>query len=237
MQLPELHRGTLLRRYKRFLADVELPDGQVVTAHCGNPGRMTSCAEPGWTVWLSHHDNPKRKLKWSWELSQTPEGTRVLVNTSRPNHVVHEALQAGLVPELAGYQELRTEVRYGAERSRIDLLLQDPDRPDCYVEVKSVTLRVGPELGAFPDAVSARGTKHLRELSAMVAQGHRAVLFFLVGRADVSAVRAAHEIDPVYAAALADAMSSGVEVIAYQLAFQEQGLNLGPRCQVVDAND
>ncbi|MED5371792.1 MAG: DNA/RNA nuclease SfsA [Myxococcota bacterium] len=217
--LPELHRGTLIRRYKRFLADVRLDDGREVTAHCPNPGRMTSCQEPGWEVWLSHHPDPKRKLKWSWELSRDPAGTLILVNTQRPNAVLAQALRAGQVPKLAHYQQLQTEVRYGQERSRIDVLLSEPGL--CYVELKSVTLLTEPGQAAFPDAVSARGAKHLRELSQMVAEGHRALLFFLVSRGDAQRVRPAREIDPKYGQALDEALSSGVEILAHRLQISD----------------
>lgn len=230
MDLPPLHSGVLLRRYKRFLADVRLDGGAEVVAHCPNPGRMTSCAAPGCRVWLSHHDNPKRKLKWTWELSEM-DGTTVLVNTARPNAVVEEALRAGQVPGLAGYASLRREVRYG-ERSRIDLLLEDPERGRCFVEVKSVTLRVGEGEGAFPDAVSARGARHAAELAAQVAAGDRAVLFFLVSRGDVQHIRPADEIDPAYGVALRAAVDAGVEVMAHRAEVGVGGVHLGPALPV-----
>ena len=228
MKLPPLHGGVLLRRYKRFLADVRLDDGREVTAHCPNPGAMSSCAAPGWRVALSHHPDPKRKLKWSWELSYNEDGVPILVNTARPNQVVGEALAAGQLPELAGYASLRPEVRYG-EGSRVDFLLSDPARPDCYVEVKSVTLKLAPGLAAFPDAVTTRGEKHLRELMKVVAEGQRGVLLFLVGRGDVTRVRAAEEIDPRYAATLLEAQAAGVEVLAYRAAISEDSLGVSER--------
>jgi sugar fermentation stimulation protein A len=212
MTLPPLHRGVLLRRYKRFLADVRLDDGREVTAHCANPGRMTSCMAPGWTVWLSHHDNPKRKLKWSWELSITPDGAPILVNTARPNAVVKEAVHAGHVAALRGYERVRTEVRYGTERSRIDLLLEEPGQ--AWVEVKSVSLLTGPGRAAFPDAVSARGARHLRELSRLAEQGDRAVLLFQLSRPDAQSVSPARDVDPAYGRALDQAVAAGVEVLA-----------------------
>jgi sugar fermentation stimulation protein A len=224
MLLPPLHTGVLLRRYKRFLADVRLDSGEEVVAHCPNPGRMTSCAAPGCRVWLSHHASPRRKLKWTWELSEL-DGTTVLVNTARPNAVVEEAVRAGAVPALQGYASLRREVRYG-ERSRVDLLLEDPGR--CYVEVKSVTLRVGPGEGAFPDAVTARGARHAAELAAQVAEGHRAVLFFLVSRGDVDVIRPADEIDPAYGVALRAAVDAGVELLAHRAEVGPGGISVGP---------
>lgn len=230
MRLPPLHRGKLLRRYKRFLADVRLEDGREVTAHCPNPGRMTSCMEPGCTVWLSHHDDPRRKLAWSWEISQM-DGARVLVNTARPNRIVEEAVVAGQVPGLRGYAELRREVRYG-ERSRVDLLLEDPSRGRCWVEVKSVSLRVGPGEGAFPDAVTTRGARHAADLAAQVAAGDRAVLFFLVSRGDIDTVRPADEIDPAYGVALRAAVASGVELLAHRANVDLGGVTVGPALPV-----
>jgi sugar fermentation stimulation protein A len=233
MELPKpLHTATLLRRYKRFLSDMQLPDGTEVQAHCPNPGSMKTCAAPGWRVLLSHSTNPKRKLKWTWELAFDEQDHPILVNTSRPNAVVREAVERGVIPELSGYAELRAEVRYGAERSRIDLLLTDPGRPDAYVEIKSVTMRAG-SLGAFPDSVTTRGQRHLRELMAMAAAGHRAVLFFLLSRGGLEGVRPADEIDPVYGRLLREAVDSGVEVLAYQARFHADGVDVGRRVPVI----
>lgn len=231
MRLPPLHPGVLVRRYKRFLADVLLDDGREVTAHCPNPGRMTSCMAPGCRVWLSHHDDPRRKLAWSWEISEM-NGAQVLVNTARPNAIVEEAVRAGHVPALRGYAGLRREVRYG-ERSRVDLLLEDPDRGRCWVEVKSVTLRVGPGEGAFPDAVSTRGARHAAELAAQVAAGDRAVLLFLVSRGDIDTVRAADEIDPAYGVALRAAVTAGVELLAHRALVDLAGVRVGPELPVL----
>lgn len=213
MQLPSpLIRGSLIRRYKRFLADVILEGGEEVTAHVANSGSMMGLNEPGMEVWLSRSDDPKRKLKFSWELVRDGAGL-VGINTMHPNKLVAEAIEAGTIGELAGYDGLRREVRYG-KNSRIDLLLTDEARPDCYVEVKNVTLRRG-ETAEFPDAVTARGTKHLGELSAMVAGGSRAVMVYLVQREDCSRFAVAADIDPAYAAALENACRDGVEVLCY----------------------
>jgi len=227
MNLPtDLHEATLLRRYKRFLSDMRLPDGREVIAHCPNPGSMKTCAEPGWRAILSHTTNPRRKLKWTWELAYDGDGHPILINTGRPNAVVAEAVAAGQVPELAGYGSLKREVRYGAERSRIDLLLSEEGRPDCYVEIKSVTMRSG-DVGAFPDSVTKRGQRHLRELMGMVAEGKRAVMFFLLSRGGLRAVRPADEIDAEYGRLLREAAAAGVELVAYRAAFAPGTVTLG----------
>ena len=207
-----LARGRLIRRYKRFLADIELNDGHVVVAHCPNPGAMLGLDEPHSEVWLSPAANPDRKLRYSWELIRVGEHL-VGVNTSRPNGIVEEAVRARRVPELAGYTSIRREVSYG-KSSRIDLLLERDNHSICYVEVKNVHLkRSGP--AEFPDAVTARGRKHLGELGDMVEAGHRAVMFYLVQREDCERFRIAEDIDPAYAEALKTALSRGVEAICY----------------------
>ena len=219
-----LKQARLLRRYKRFLADVEFSDGTMVTAHCPNPGSMLSLIDgtPGQTVWLSHSDDPKRKLAWSLELLEIG-GATVCVNTQRPNRAVEEAVRQDRIAELAGYEELRREVRYG-EGSRIDLLLSASDRPDCYVEIKSVTMSRSPGLIEFPDSVTKRGARHLDELSAMAAQGHRAVLFLLSPRPDGKRFVPASDIDPAWAASLKRAVAAGVETICYTCAVSPTGL-------------
>jgi len=225
-----LLEGRLLRRYQRFLADVDTAAG-ILTAHCPNTGSMQGCAEPGMRVWLSPATNPARKLAWTWELVEALPGVVVGMHTGRSNALVREAIEAGRVPELAGYTAIRPEVKYGAG-SRIDLLLAAPGRPDCYVEVKNVTAAVAGRVGYFPDAVTTRGTKHLREMSAMVASGQRAVLVFCVQRGDVDCVRPADHIDPVYGRTLREALAAGVEVIALGATVTPEGIELERRLAV-----
>ena len=224
--------GRLLRRYKRFLSDIELEDGSQVTAHCANPGSMMGLAEPGLAVWLSPSRNPKRKLAYTWELVD-PGTSLVGINTGWANAVVAEAWHEGRIPELADYAELRREVRYG-KNSRIDLLLEGPERPPCYVEIKCVTLRRdGPNAasprGEFPDAVTARGAKHLGELAQVAEDGGRAVMFYLVQRGDCARVTIASDIDPGYARAFEDARTRGVEVFCYDCSVGPEAIVLrGP---------
>ncbi|WP_422376797.1 DNA/RNA nuclease SfsA [Roseibium sp.] len=204
--------GRLEKRYKRFLADVVLEDGSAVTAHCANPGSMLGLKEPGSRVWLSLSDNPKRKLKYSWEVIEA-DGALVGINTAHPNKLVEEALEAGRIDGLSGYASLRREVKYG-KNSRIDILLESDTGAKTYVEVKNVHLMRRPGLAEFPDSVTARGAKHLGELADMVAEGHRAAMVFLVQRPDCDRLSLASDIDPTYAAAFAAARAAGVEVYA-----------------------
>ncbi len=207
----------MLRRYKRFLADVQLPGGEVITAHTANTGAMTGCAEPGRRVWLSRSDNPKRKYPYTWELIEVRDGVLTGINTQMSNLLVREAIEQGRVTELTGYVRLRSEVRYGEEKSRIDLLLDSPrdERAvPCYIEVKNVTL-VNEGVARFPDAVSVRASKHLRELMSVVRAGRRAVIFFCVQRGDVREVRPADDIDPLYGETLRKAVACGVECLAW----------------------
>lgn len=217
-----LSPARLIRRYKRFMADVELPDGSQITLHCANTGSMKNCLYPGHRVWYSDSKNPRRKYPCTWEQAEIPvlfDGKECMtlagLNTGRANTLVEELLLSGKIPELCGYQTIRREVAYGVENSRIDLLLQQDGLTDCYVEVKSVTLAMGDGLGLFPDAVTLRGTRHLRELTLMVAGGHRAVIFFCVQHTGINHVSAAKEIDPVYAQELQKAIHAGVEVMAW----------------------
>jgi sugar fermentation stimulation protein A len=218
--------ATLLRRYKRFLADVRMPDGAEITAHVANPGSMIGLAAPGARVWLSRSGNPKRKLAWSWELVEVDFGggaELVGVNTAHPNTIVAEALASGLVPELSGYVSARREVRYGTN-SRVDVLLEDPTRPPCYVEIKNVHLMRRQGLAEFPDAVTARGAKHLDELAAMVAAGCRAVMLFLIQIGSAERFALAADIDPAYARGFVRARAAGVEAIAYRCTITQDGI-------------
>jgi sugar fermentation stimulation protein A len=209
-----LIRATLMRRYKRFLADCLLEDGREITAHCANPGSMMGLAEPGMTVWLEPNDDPKRKLNYGWRLVDHENGHFTGVDTSVPNRALRAALKAQEIPELAAYQTVRPEVKYG-ENSRIDFLLTQPGLPDCYVEIKSVTLMRQAGLAEFPDSVTKRGTKHLGELVKMTQQGHRAVMLYLVQRTDCQRFELAADIDPTYAQAFDDARMHGVERLVY----------------------
>ncbi len=208
-----LIEGRLIRRYKRFLSDIEMPDGREIVAHCANPGSMMGLATPGSVAWLSAATNPKRKLQFSWELVESA-GALVGINTGRANAVVAEALEAGAIEAFQGYGPLRREVPYGSN-SRIDFLLPGGEAPDCYIEVKSVTLSRRDGLAEFPDSVTARGAKHLAELGKVAQEGQRAVMLFLVQRGDCDAVSVAADIDPAYAAALRQALVKGVEVLCY----------------------
>lgn len=215
MQLPApLFRGTLVRRYKRFLADVILECGETVTAHCPNPGSMLGLNEPGLTVWLSRSDDPRRKLAHTWQLLEV-DGAMVGINTHLPNAIAAEAIAAGRVPELAGYDGLRREVPYGAN-SRVDILLEGGrDGRPAYVEIKNVHLRRGGSLAEFPDCPTARGVKHLTELGTMAEAGARAVMLFVVQRTDCRRFAIAGDIDPAYEAAFEQALARGVEAICY----------------------
>jgi|TARA_B100001971_G_scaffold56387_1_gene51415 sugar fermentation stimulation protein A len=230
MKFPQpLISGHLLRRYKRFLADVEMEGGATVTAHCPNSGSMLGLCGEGFPVWLSTSYNPKRKLAHTLELVEAG-GTLVGVNTHRANTIAEEAVREGLVPELAGYRSLRREVKY-AGNSRIDLLLEDEAKPPCYVEVKSVTLRRNTEekkgIAEFPDAVTARGTKHLHALAEMVREGARAVMLYLAQRGDCREFRIADDIDPAYAKAYEQARTAGVEILRYDCKLSTAGIVLG----------
>ena len=204
----QLVPARLIRRYKRFLADCTLDNGKEITAHCANPGSMMGLAEPGSKIWLEPNDDPKKKLKFGWRLVDHENGHFTGVDTALPNRAVKAALLAREIPTLAAYADVRPEVKYG-EKSRVDFLLSGDGLPDCYVEVKSVTLCRTPGLAEFPDSVTARGARHLAELAQMARAGHRAVLLYLVQRTDCTHVDMAHDIDPAYATAHADATVAG----------------------------
>lgn len=223
---PELEEGRLIKRYKRFFADIECADGSLVTAHCANTGSMKNCMEEGARVWFSRNDDPKRKLKATWELVETPHGRIACINTGRANRLVEEALSAGVITELAGFTQLRREVKYGEENSRADFCLAF-DQQSVFVEVKSVTLGFAESnTAAFPDAVTTRGAKHLRELQRLAENGQRAVLIYCVNLTGIEATRAAAEIDPDYTSALREAVASGVEVLAYATDITAQGIKV-----------
>jgi len=250
---PPFEQGVLLRRYKRFLTDIRLNDGSEVTIHCPNTGSMKNCLFPGEKVWFSTSDNPKRKYSRTWEQAESDAGHIIGINTGRANQLAEDAIRAGVITELSGYSSLRREVKYGSENSRIDILLSDPvcstdtDTPDtpptntestnttakpkCYVEVKSCTLLEQGQ-GYFPDAVTTRGQKHLRELMEMVESGHRGVLLFVVQHTGIDSVQAAAHIDPEYASLLAKAHSAGVEVMAYSAEMSPNGASLLKSCPV-----
>ena len=219
-----LHPGVLIQRYKRFLADVTLESGETVTAHCPNPGSMLGLKDPGSRCWLSHTDDPKRKLEYTLEVLEA-DGALVGINTNRPNALAEEAIRAGTIPTLSGYDSLKREVKYGVN-SRIDLLLEREDHPACYVEVKNCHLMRTPGLAEFPDSVTTRGAKHLGELTEMVRQGHRAVQLFIVQRPDCETFAPADDLDPDYALALRDAAAAGVEVIAWACDVTLQGVEV-----------
>lgn len=228
-----LVKGSLIKRYKRFLADVILPDGSEETAHCGNPGSMMGLAEAGSTVYLSANRNPTAKLAWRWEIAtQEVAGDTHLVgiNTNLANRVVEAAIGAGDIKPLTGYADLRREVKYGSRNSRIDFLLSDPDRPNCYVEVKSVTLRrpdgPDPEAAEFPDSKTERGAKHLAELADLARSGDRAVMLYLAQRADCSHFSLARDIDPKYATAFQEALNAGVEAYCFDCVVSPEGIKL-----------
>jgi len=228
-----LEEGRLLRRYKRFLADIETADGEQLCIHCPNTGSMLNCMAEGGRVWFHRSNDPKRKLPGTWELSETPQGRLACVNTARANPLVEEALLAGVITELAGFTGLKREVAYGSENSRIDFRLDYPSGP-AYVEVKSVTLGfAGTSVAAFPDAVTMRGAKHLRELAALARQGIRAVQLYCANLSGIEAVRPAEEIDPAYAAALREALAAGVEVLAYGVELTTEEIRIVRKLPVI----
>jgi sugar fermentation stimulation protein A len=227
---PKLYTGTLLRRYKRFLADVALDSGVQVTAHCPNSGSMTGCSQPGRPVYLSYHENPKRKLTYTWELIDMPE-SMVGVNTLVPNRLAAAAIRAGGVHGLDHYQTLRHEVKAG-RNSRLDLLLSNTEADQCYVEIKNCTL-VTEGMARFPDAVTARGRQHLLELQELVKRGDRCVMFFLIQRMDAEQFAPADHIDPAYGRELRKAADNGVEMLAYDVAIDFEKISLNRQLPVI----
>ncbi|NYU11512.1 sugar fermentation stimulation protein SfsA [Enterobacteriaceae bacterium CCUG 67584] len=223
--IPPLQPATLVQRYKRFLADVVTPNGETLTLHCPNTGAMTGCATPGDTVWYSTSSNIKRKYPHTWEITQTADGEYICVNTLRANQLVKEAISLDFIPELRGYNTLKSEVKYGSESSRIDFMLQADDRPECYIEVKSVTL-AEKDNGYFPDAVTLRGQKHLRELMSVAAAGKRAVLLFAVLHSAIGRFSPARHIDLKYAQLLNEAQKQGVEVLVYKAELSADNITL-----------
>ena len=224
-----LVHARLIKRYKRFLADVRLDNDEVITVHCPNTGSMKNCVEENAEIWLSDSDNPKRKYRYTWEYLMTSRGHYIGVNAGKANQLVQSAIRDDLIEPLAGYETIRPEVKYGDENSRIDLLLQDKKRQDCYVEVKSVTLLEDPPsrgIGYFPDAVSQRGAKHIRELIKMSQSDARSVLFFCVQHTGIQEVRPADHIDREYGKLLREALDNGVEVLAYKVRKSNKGFRL-----------
>ena len=225
---PPLQKATLIKRYKRFLADVILADGTETTIHVSNTGAMSGCAEPGDTVWYSTSGNVKRKYPLSWELTETKVGDIICVNTIRANQLTEQAINDGVIAELIGYKTLKREVKYGSENSKIDILLSDGTLADAYVEVKSATLLDNGQ-GYFPDAVTTRGQKHLRELVEMAGSGKRAILLFAVLHSGINSVTPAAHIDPEYAKLIKLALKSGVEILAYQAQLNSNAIQLSKK--------
>lgn len=230
---PPLEPARLIKRYKRFLADIETDCGELMTIHCANTGSMLNCMSEGARVWFSRSNDPKRKLPGSWEIGETPHGRLACINTARANALIEEALNAGVISELAGFTMLKREVPYGEERSRIDFRLDYPSG-SAYVEVKSVTLGFADSaIAAFPDARTERGAKHLRELATLARQGVRAVQLYCVNLSGIEAVRPAAEIDPAYASALREALAAGVEVLAYGVQISPQSIRVSHKLDVL----
>lgn len=221
----------LVRRYNRFLADAVLDDGREITAHCPNPGSMMGLKDPGLRIWLEPNDDPRRKLKWGWRVVELPGGHYSGIDTAVPNRVVKEALNARAIPELAAYGTVRSEVPYRT-RSRVDFLLSEPGLSDAYVEVKNVHLRRDGDWAEFPDSVTTRGAKHLGDLAAMVENGHRAVMLYLVQRTDCARLKVAADLDPGYATAFEAAAKAGVEMLCYGTQVTPEEVTLAKRLPV-----
>lgn len=222
-----------MRRYKRFLADILTLDGEEMTLHCPNTGSMKNCITPGGVVWFSDSGNPRRKYRCTLEIVTTPTGHLAGINTSRANHLVREAMENQRVPGLQRIDRIQSEVRYGDENSRIDFLVHQEER-QIYVEVKNVTLLEGDQAGYFPDSVSARGAKHLREMMAMVSAGHRAMLIFCVQHNGIETVSPACHIDPLYSRTFTEAVATGVEVVALGADLSSAQITLTRVLPVID---
>jgi sugar fermentation stimulation protein A len=228
--------GTLARHYKRYLADVILESGDMVTAHVANPGAMTGLDRPFLPVWLSDSDNPARRLRYSWELVEVDLGSGaelVGVNTLQPNWLVADIIQDKLIPELREYSTIRREVKYGSN-SRVDFLLEDPKRPPCYLEVKNVHLMRKPRLAEFPDSVTQRGARHLDELAVAVVGGARAIMLFVIQIPSADRFTVARDVDPAYAAAFARARAKGVEMLAWRCDVSLEGIDIAEPIPVLD---
>jgi len=232
MKFDKLYEGKLIKRYKRFLADIKLNTKEEITAHVPNSGAMTSCIEENCQVWVSFHDNPKRKLKYTLELTKIGENL-ICTNTTVANKIAIEAINNGTIKELQGYDSLKPEQKYG-KSSRIDILLEnDHDNKKCYVEIKSVSLKLDDSL-AFPDAVTSRGTKHLNELRDMVKEGHRAVMLYVIQRTDDKEFKIAKEIDSKYYETLKEVRKEGVEVLVYQSTISKEEINITKSKKLLD---
>jgi len=220
IEWPKLLKGTLIKRYKRFIADIKLTSGHVVTALCPNTGSMRSCSEPGRTVYLSRHNRPERKLKYTWELIEMPTSL-VGVNTGIPNKLVKESIENKIIKELSDFENIRTEIKYG-ENSRIDILLENNNKK-TFIEVKNCTL-MEKDICYFPDAVTSRGLKHLLELQREARAGNRAVMFYLIQRMDVTLFKPASHIDPSYSEELKKAYRNDVEILVYDVNIDTKGI-------------
>ncbi len=228
-----LEKAQLIKRYKRFLADVIHPEHGEITVHCPNTGSMKNCWQPGWTAWVLDSENDKRKYRYTWVISENEQGELIGINTNFANKIVYEALLQGDIKELDKFEDIKTEVKYGKENSRIDIFLIDKNQQKTFIEVKSVTLLEENGQGYFPDSVTERGQKHLRELIDCVKQGNRAVLFFLVQHTGIKKVSPAAHIDPEYAKLFKQAIDAGVEVLAYACEISPQEIKLTKKLPVV----
>jgi len=228
----KLIKAKFVKRYKRFFSDHILENGQLVTAHCPNTGAMTGVAKEGITSWLSQNDDPKRKLKWTWELTQE-NNTIVGVNTHNPNKIIQEAINNKEIKELLDYNTLKREVKYGVN-SKIDIFLQDDNKTDCYVEIKNVHLSRKKNLAEFPDGITSRGTKHLKELNNVAQTGGRAVMLYLIQRNDCNSFKIAEDIDPEYGKAFIEAKNAGVEVICIDTILSTTEINIGKNIKLLN---